>query len=93
MPLVAKLYIRPPNVLEVKKKHALGPLSARQVWWGSDFTIHRTAKNVSFLSVGLFVHHAYDVTLVNNGLVNEEIWVQDFALKVLEYRNIFDTMA
>jgi len=41
-----------PNFLEVQE-HARGPLSPCEVWWGSDFTRHRVAKNVEFLSVAL----------------------------------------
>ena len=42
-PLAAKLCVRPPNVFEVKER-ARGPLSPRQVWWGSDFTRRRGSQ-------------------------------------------------
>jgi len=45
--------IRHPNVLEVQER-ARGPLSPCQVWWGSDFTRRRAAKNVEFF-ISLFV--------------------------------------
>jgi len=39
-PLVAKLCVKPPNVLEVQER-VRRPLSPCQVWWGSDFTRRR----------------------------------------------------
>ena len=69
-----------PNVLEVQER-ARGSLSPCQVWWGSDFTRRRGAKNVEFfcLSVCLFVT-----------LVNVRDCAPDIAMKALEYRNDFD---
>jgi len=73
-----------PKVVEVPER-ARGPLSPRQVWWGSDFTRHRGGQNVEFLSVCLSV--CLSVTLLN---VRD--CAPDFAMNALEYRNDFDAV-
>jgi len=55
-----------------------GYLSVCHVWWSSA---------LGFLSVGLFVRHTCEVTLVI-----DKIWVHDFTLKALEYIKNFDTV-
>jgi len=47
-----------PKVFEVQER-AQGPLSPRQVWWGSDFTRRRAAKNIGFF-VCLSVRHFFE---------------------------------
>jgi len=74
VPLSGKTMCSTPKVLEVQER-AQGPLSSCQVWWGSNFTRHREAKNVEFF-----------VCLS----VCSSVCVPDFAMKALEYRNEFD---
>jgi len=73
---------RTPEVLEAQES-AGGPLSPRQVWWGSDFPAAGVAKNVEFfcLSVCLFVT-----------LLKVRDCAPDFAMKALEYRNDFNAI-
>ena len=52
----------------------------------------RQPKTMSFLSLGLYVHHTCDITLVNNGLLNDNISVHDFVLKGFKYKYNFDTI-
>jgi len=79
-PLSVKLCVRPPKVLEVQDC-ARGPLSPCQVWWGSDFTRRRGGqKRWAFLSVCLFVRHAFKRQRLN---------ARFRYMKALEYRNDF----
>ena len=70
-----------PKILEAQER-VRGPLSPRQVWWGSYFTRSGLAKNVEFfLFVCLFVT-----------LLNVRDCAPDFAMMALEYRNDFDAV-
>jgi len=67
-----------PKVLEVQE-HARGPLSPRQVWWGSDFTRRRAAKNVEFfvcLSLCLSVRHTFEHQSLCTQFRHEGVQVQ-----------------
>jgi len=68
-----------PKVLEVQER-ARGPLSPRQVWWGSDFS-RRWGCQKRCVFVCLFVT-----------LVNSRVCVHDFAMKALEDRKDFDAV-
>ena len=54
MPPSGKTMRQTRKVLEVQER-ARGPLSPRQVWWGSNFTRRRGGQKLSFLSVCLSV--------------------------------------
>jgi len=65
------------------------------VWLGLHPML-RWRKDVEFF-VCMFLRHACEIKLVNDGLVNDElendaICAHIFALKALEYRNSFGTI-
>jgi len=71
-----------PKHFEVQER-ARGPLSPRQVWWGSDFTRRQDGQKREFFR--LFV--CLCVTLLN-----VRVCAPNFAMKALEYRNDFDAI-
>jgi len=78
---VAKLCVRPPNVLEVTER-TRGPLSPCQVWWRSDFIRHRGGeKRWFFVCSSRLFCHSCDVTLVTS-----RFWTSEFVRPISPWR-------